>query len=669
MGKRTIRAVLAAGVLAAGSAFFVDLATGTASGATAPTTLAEEQRHVIDGYHADRMVVDSTHQRLLIADDVAHRILAVGYDGTIAAEVALPDGVNAADLQLSADSSTLWATLPGANLIASWNAETLQEMATYPATVLDLGHLALAGDKVWFTYQKNYFASLDPATGEVTKHVLGAGNDSSATSRQPLIAVSPTEANRLALTYAGTRTTLFLYDISGGTPTLVAKTETGTVSGHSALEYTADGKMIYVGGIGGVFYTWADDLDTFQSRTIAMTQAADVEAASTGWIAAGLPPATDATDLRLFHAADSVPTREFDIPAAAGAPGLVDLAWGSGDSELFVITVDQGGAQNLWMISGPTVVPTPSTPAPAAVAIQLSGPSSAALGSGINVQGTLSGGLPMGTPLKVTRTGAGSPDVVLPTVWTNARGGFAFLDFPATAGTVTYIVFYAGDTTHQPATAKISVPVTKSVPALTLNRNGSVNAYGATVTVTAHLGATAKNRTVEIWADPYGSDQVRRLIKKGTVNGSGNLSVAYRLTRNTTFSATFAGDTEYAARTVNSAVKTSVAVTTTVGRHYRIKSSYHYVRKTKNPTFSTTMTPYPGRKQQLTFQRYAAGKWTAWKTGTYKLSSAGKYTFTLTGTHQVGVKYRMRAVYLTGTSGDSANNTTYGPWRYFTFTS
>jgi hypothetical protein len=173
---------------------------------------------------------------------------------------------------------------------------------------------------------------------------------------------------------------------------------------------------------------------------------------------------------------------------------------------------------------------------------------------------------------------------------------------------------------------------------------------------------------VEIWADPYGADQPRRLVKRGTTDGSGYLNVDYRLTRSTTFTAVFAGDAEYAARTVTSALRTRVAVSTVVGNHYKTVGSYRYIRKGKNPTVTTTMTPYPGRTQKLILEQYSGGTWKAWKAGFFKLNSAGKYTWTLGGKHKTGVKYRVRAAYLTGTSGDSAAYTTYGAWKYFTFT-
>lgn len=363
----------------------------------------------------------------------------------------------------------------------------------------------------------------------------------------------------MALTYANTRTALFRYDTSGDM-TAPATTETGVLAAHNSLEYTPDGRMIYVAGSGGVYYTWADDLTTISARTITLDGAADV-ATTNGWVATG------ASDLRLFPVAETAAAREFDFPATAT---VVDLGWGPGGGQLFAITTDPAGAQSLWVIDQPTSTTAPTAPAPVA-------------------------------------------------------------------------------------------------PALSLNRNGSVNAYGATVAMTAHLGATDQNRTVEIWADPYGSDRPRTLIKKGVVDGSGNLSVSYKLTRNTTFSAVFAGDARYTTRTVTSTVNTKVAVSTTVAKHYSVKKSYHYVHKTKNPTFSTTMTPYPGRTERLIFQKYAGGKWVAWKTGTYKLSSAGKYTYTLKGTHKTGVKYRVSAAYLTGTSGDRANYTTYGAWKYLIF--
>ena len=40
----------------------------------------------------------------------------------------------------------------------------------------------------------------------------------------------------------------------------------------------------------------------------------------------------------------------------------------------------------------------------------------------------------------------------------------------------------------------------------------------------------------------------------------------------------------------------------------------------------------------------------------------------LTGTFAAGAKFRVRAEYVYGNSGDTVNATTYGAWKYFTFT-
>jgi hypothetical protein len=41
----------------------------------------------------------------------------------------------------------------------------------------------------------------------------------------------------------------------------------------------------------------------------------------------------------------------------------------------------------------------------------------------------------------------------------------------------------------------------------------------------------------------------------------------------------------------------------------------------------------------------------------------------LGGTHQTGYSMRVRSSYINNSSGDTVNSTTYGSWKYFTFTS
>ncbi|SNY03849.1 YncE family protein [Paractinoplanes atraurantiacus] len=214
-------------------------------------------------------------------------------------------------------------------------------------------------------------------------------------------------------------------------------------------------------------------------------------------------------------------------------------------------------------------------------------------------------------------------------------------------------------------------PVTRVSPSLTIGPTGTVSAYGTTATVTARLGAATTNRVVEIWADPYGTEPAR-LLRKTTVDAKGVLTATLKLTRTTAVQVKFAGDAKYLPATASAVLNTRVAIALQPSRQYKAAKigtvPYRYYRKTVHPYFVTTMTPYPNRKQRLIFEVVSGGAWKTWRVLDLPLTSAGTSTFTLTGTHPVGARYRVRAVYLTGTSGDSVNYTTYGAYQYFTFT-
>jgi WD40 repeat protein len=206
---------------------------------------------------------------------------------------------------------------------------------------------------------------------------------------------------------------------------------------------------------------------------------------------------------------------------------------------------------------------------------------------------------------------------------------------------------------------------------LTMSGNNAVYAYGQTVTFTAKLGPTDTNRTLEIWADPTGADQPSRVIKKGTVNGAGVLTATFRLTRNTTVGVRFAGDAKYAAKGASSVVYTRVAVGTSVSKAYKTgkigSTKYSFFHKKTTPTFTTSMTYFPGRKQKLTVQHYSKGAWKNWKTVYVAVNASGRSVAGMTGSHPLNGRFRVQAAYVRGSSGDSANYTTYGTWQYFTF--
>ncbi|MEU4242915.1 hypothetical protein [Actinoplanes sp. NPDC026619] len=302
--------------------------------------------------------------------------------------------------------------------------------------------------------------------------------------------------------------------------------------------------------------------------------------------------------------------------------------------------------------------------------LTLAGPVSATRAKPLTITGTLASPSPLagGTTVSVTRTDLEHPaGLSLGVKPVGANGSISFTDTPTAGGTVTYRVSYAGDGTHTPASATRSVAVSRVTPSLTLTNNGKVYNYGQTVTFTAHLGATYQNRTVEIWADPSGNDQVKRLLKRGTVNSSGNLAAGFKLTRNAAVSAVFTGDARTAPRSVTATVGTKVSLSLKLASYYKTAkisgTTYRYYHAGKKAIFTTPMTSGASRKVFVRLERYSGGKWKAMDSRYFDASD----TLYLSGAGLTGAKLRVRAAYVKGSAGDSLNTTTWTAYQYFSF--
>ncbi|MGW1731807.1 hypothetical protein [Streptomyces sp. NPDC001999] len=113
-------------------------------------------------------------------------------------------------------------------------------------------------------------------------------------------------------------------------------------------------------------------------------------------------------------------------------------------------------------------------------------------------------------------------------------------------------------------------------------------------------------------------------------------------------------------------------MSTSVAEQYRTakigSTSYAYFHKKTNPVFTTTMTYYKGRAQQVSLEIYYRGKWYDGGSDYFALGAGGKSVVTLGGTHDTGYRMRMRSSYVNASSGDTVNSTTHGAWKYFIFT-
>jgi hypothetical protein len=102
------------------------------------------------------------------------------------------------------------------------------------------------------------------------------------------------------------------------------------------------------------------------------------------------------------------------------------------------------------------------------------------------------------------------------------------------------------------------VTVTRKEPALSVTASPRTATGRQAVDITVHLGSTYTDRTVTVYARPSGSKQQTRLVS-GTVNRAGNLTVRWVATRTAALSAVFAGDSQYQAKTVTTAVTVRTA--------------------------------------------------------------------------------------------------------------
>ncbi|MFJ8905027.1 YncE family protein [Streptomyces sp. NPDC102351] len=647
--------------IATATALAVVLSSAALVGGTAAPAAADSAK-VLPVNSVGDMVVDGAHQRVYVSDPTGGKIVVTDYNGTVRATLTGLSGVSG--LAVSDDGGQVYAAVTKDDRIVSVDTTTYTQTASYPVGAAP-GDLEVVDGRVWFAHGAD-FGSLDVSGPEPVVHLARRGDGFHGTSS--ILASDPAVPGTLVV---GGGSYVAVYDVSADAAALRATTYTG--SGVKQLDLTPDGKQVLTSWGEGYGYS----LGAYSATDLTEQPGYPIEAypnavriAPDGSIAGGSFSWYD-PDVHIHRPGDPLPVREYDFPNtgnSSGADTLVDgaLAWAPDASRVFAVSVNTYGTHTLRALTDPTKeVP----------ALKVSAPAKAERAKKLTVTGKLTSKTlpPAGTALTVTRTDVESPKGrALAAARTKADGTFSFTDTPPAGGRVTYKVAWAGDATHAPASGAAAVEVSRKATSLTLNNNGKVYAYGKKVTFTAHLGTTYKNRTVSIYADPFGADKPKRLLRTGKVNSKGNLSATVTMGRDTTVSAVFAGDARYASKTVKSTGYARVSVSTGVSKHYRTgkigSTKYHYFRKNTDPVFTTTMSYYKGRAQRLQLQVWYAGAWRSTAAEYFALNSKGKSVVRLEAPGESGIRARIRSSYINGSSGDSVNSTTHGAWKYFTFT-
>jgi len=650
---RSISTATALAVLFSSAALSV-VAAGTASAATAHVT------------SPGGIVADGALKRVFVGDSSAGTVAATDYSGAVLGSVGGVTGVS--DLAVSDDGATVYAAAPEIHEIWAIDAATLDVKARYTvSTTTGPRHVAFSGGKVWFSYGDQWdgdLGSVDPAvdpasgTDPVTLAQFPTEGTSIGIWGQALLDTDPSQPGVLAVGETGLSTdSMAVLDVSSGKPALVAwhNGDYSLNDGIGDIDLVPGGSQVLVNGKDRDAYA---DGQFKAAGSYPSGQLADV--ASNGLVAQ-----VSGGKILTYQPNATLPLHTYD----QGSSRTAALTWAPDDSRIFALvgTDVENGGYSLKVLSD-TALNNPT--------LTVNAPSTATRAKKLTVTGRLTATVPLpaGATLQVTRTDLESPNgKALPAVTVKPDGTYSFTDTPPAGGTVTYKVKYAGDAEHSSVSASDKVDVSRVSTSLSVNNNGKVYAYGADAKFTAHLGTTYKNRSVEIWANPYGADKPNKLIKTGRVDSSGNISAWVDMTRDTDVTAIFKGDARYKPKTVKSTGYAKVKNSTTVSKNYKTarigSTTYYWFHKNTDPLLTTTMSYYTGRKQRVDLQVYYAGRWyTADGSPQYfALGTNGKSAVSLDAPGQSGIKVRMRSSYINNSSGDNVNTTTYGSWKYLYF--
>ncbi|MFF4040949.1 hypothetical protein [Streptomyces sp. NPDC001816] len=442
--------------------------------------------------HYSHMLVDTAHQHIFFSQGTGSTgIVVTDLSGTPVTTLA--DEQGATGLALSPDGGTLYAALTDGDAVAAVDTATLTESARWSTgTGSAPVSVAAAGGKVWYGYTSDgkgaigSVGSVDPSGSAATPEP-----SMSHWSVAPLLAtgggVLAAEEPQQNLSHVAT------FDVSSGTPTAKADTLVygGTASG---LQVTGDGTKVlltapqqpaveayrtsdlafaspsgyYVGGMNSGPNSLAIDAD--------------------GTIAAGSTSGANAG--AYLYAGSNLAENHVTFPNGTLAPD--GLAWGSDNATLYAVTKDSAGdAYTLNVLSTAKLSDTQ---------LALDPPQYAVPTQPFTLTGSLStkGFVPAGASLKVTRDGTELPDA--PVVAKD--GSFSISDTRQAEGPYTYEVTYAGDATHRPATARLTVHVARlsttiPYPEITSAKPHAVTFTGS-LSTQLNLGSLPQGTTVEV---------------------------------------------------------------------------------------------------------------------------------------------------------------------------
>ena len=655
-------AVAVAGMIAPVSV--LPAAAAQAAAASAPTLpITYFRQLVLDPAHGHIFISQGggSQSGILVTDFSGQPVTTIGSTGVLG-------------IALSPDGSTLYAALATGDAVVAVDTATLTQTASYPMPAGDSAEdVAVQSGKVWVSFYAatagnagiGYF---DPS---VASPALQTPAVMSGWGEPPQLASDPKDTGVLVAIGTGTSGFgLASYDTTTDpvTPRAGSPNTSPNCGNEQDLAVAPGGAEFAIACQDGSAYDIRSTATLNELRSVGPSTPGIAPHAvaydSAGDLAAGSAFAATEGDVYVYPPGGTSALNAFKLYSQSIGGGNLQprgLAMLPDGSELFGVL--QAGTQ-----SRPYVLTSVANPAVTVTTLSLTAPATADITKPLSLAGSLIGSagspLPAGAPITITRT-AGDGMTATFHATTAADGTFTLTDTPPALGTYTYQASYAGSATSTASTASQTVTVTTIPTSLTLTTPSAVLTYQPTFTVTANLGPTDTNRTVSIYAQPAGG--TKTLLKTGTVDASGNLAVSYTAPQNTTFTAVFSGDADYAPATTTLQVFVNAKVSASVSGSYGKKKiggiTYRLFHHTKPVTIRTTVAPNEaGNCVTIEIQEFVSGTWQPNSVSNCGyLNSSSKATGLIDVSHaDLKFHYRIRI--------DCADDTTNGagssPWQY-----
>lgn len=616
-----------------------------------------------------QMAVDVPHGHIFISQGSSGQngILVTDLTGKVVTTITGQTGVYG--IALSPDGATLYAALRSAHAVTAISTTTLQQTASYPiGNANSPMDVAVQRGMVWVSYDTGLTGQA--AIGDIDVSAVSPSFHTQAAmggwSYAPFLAADPKDTGVLVAADSGTSpTAVASFDVTVDPATVRARSTLQTTCyGASDLAVVPGGaEVILACGAPYLHYRYRTaDLSQLGSYASGIYPAA-VAVDASGVVAAGVANGPAGKGIFVYQPNGGALLNSYDLASSGYILQRRGLALRPDGSQLFAVVRNgvSTGSYFLQVIDKPAIEST---------MLSISAPPASYITRPVTLTGSLtpaSGApLPAGTPVTITRSVAGGTSVKTFAVATAANGSVTLTDTPPALGQYLYRASYSGSTTTTASTALTSVTVTRIPASLTLTAGSATRNYLPAIQVTAHLGATYTNRTVSLYAQPFGS-KTRTLLKAAKVNSSGNLTISYLAPHSTTFSAVFSGDAHYAAVTLTTAVSVQVRVSESVSGYYGSKvtggTTYRLYHKANKLYALATIAPNKaGHCATFRVQEYVQGTWIANVTSACTKLSATSHAagyFVLTGA-DLGVPYRIRADY----AADATNSGSSSAWIY-----